>query len=303
MLKGFLLIFLVLSIQVFSQPRAEHNLVFDSLPKRWDEGIPLGNGWLGALIWQKENKLRLSLDRVDLWDDRPMPEIDKLKFSWVVEQVKKGEYDTVQKLGDLPYEKYPAPTKIPGAALEFDLNILGRARKVSLDISNGLCVIEFENGIRFNSYIHAASQVGYFGFENIKEELIPELVAPNFNTGDTGKTQNSVSGQSLERLGYEKGRLDNGEGFIRYHQPTWNGSYYEVLVKWQLFPGNRIIGQWTITNNKPAELPELKIKQKEPTGWPSHISWWKNYWEKSTVSLPDSLLERQYYLDMYKFGC
>jgi alpha-L-fucosidase 2 len=58
------------------------------LAKRWDEGIPLGNGWLGVLIWQKDNKLRMSLDRVDIWDDRPMPEIDKLKFKWVVEKVK-----------------------------------------------------------------------------------------------------------------------------------------------------------------------------------------------------------------------
>ena len=56
-----------------AQPKAEHNLVFDSLAKRWDEAIPLGNGWIGALIWQKGDKLRMSLDRVDLWDDRPMP--------------------------------------------------------------------------------------------------------------------------------------------------------------------------------------------------------------------------------------
>ncbi|MEO6290599.1 MAG: hypothetical protein ABIO76_11790, partial [Ginsengibacter sp.] len=46
----------------FCQVKPEHNLVFDSLPKRWDEAIPLGNGMLGALIWQKENMLRFSLD-------------------------------------------------------------------------------------------------------------------------------------------------------------------------------------------------------------------------------------------------
>ena len=136
--------FLMITIAFFSgyylqaQPKAEHNLVFDSLAKRWDEAIPLGNGWLGALIWQKNDKLRLSLDRVDLWDDRPMPEIDKLKFSWVVEQVKKGQYDTVQKVGDEPYEKYAAPTKIPGAALEFDLSKIGKVVSNKLDIKTGL---------------------------------------------------------------------------------------------------------------------------------------------------------------------
>ena len=294
---------LFVSVNIFAQPKPQHNLVFDTLAKRWDEGIPLGNGWLGVLIWQKENKLRLSLDRVDLWDDRPMPEIDKLKFKWVVEKVKLNQYDSVQKIGDEPYEKYPAPTKIPGAALEFDLNKIGKVKKVALEISSGLSVVEFENGVKFNNYIHATRQVGYFGFENINEDLIPELIIPNYNTGSSGKTGNSVSGQSLERLGYEKGTVKKGIDYILYHQPTWKNNYYEVLVKWFRFPGKRIIGEWTITNNQPASLPALNVLLKEPTGWPSHIAWWNDYWKRSSVSIPDPVLERQYYLDMYKFGC
>ena len=293
----------IFSLKLFAQPKPYHNLVFDSLAKSWDEGIPLGNGWLGALIWQKGNKLRMSLDRVDLWDDRPMPEIDKLKFSWVVEQVKKGEYDTVQKLGDHPYEKYAAPTKIPGAALEFDLHKLGKVKNVSLDISNGLCVVEFENGIHFNNYIHASRQEGYFGFENINEDIIPELIIPNYNTGNVGNEGNSVSGQGLERLGYKRGVVRKKAESILYHQPTWNGSYYEVLVRWKRFPGKKIIGEWTITNNQPAVLPELNTSLKEPTFWPTHVAWWNDYWKRSSVSVPDSILEKQYYLDMYKFGC
>ena len=294
---------LFVSLNISAQPKPQHNLVFDTLAKRWDEGIPLGNGWLGVLIWQNENKLRMSLDRVDLWDDRPMPEIDKLKFKWVVEKVKLNQYDSVQKIGDEPYEKYPAPTKIPGAALEFDLDKIGKVKKVSLDISNGLSIVEFENGVKFNNYIHASRQVGYFGFENTDEDLIPELIIPNYNTGSSGTTGNSVSGQSLERLGYEKGTVKKGIDYILYHQPTWKNNYYEVLVKWYHFPGKKIVGEWTITNNQPASLPALNVLLKEPTGWPSHIDWWDDYWKRSSVSIPDSILERQYYLDMYKFGC
>src|SRR5688572_21282779 len=298
-----LVYFILVPLLAFSQPKPQHNLVFDTLAKRWDEGIPLGNGWLGALIWQKDNKLRMSLDRVDLWDDRPMPEIDKLKFKWVVERVKLNQYDSVQKIGDEPYEKYPAPTKIPGAAIEFDLNMIGKVKKVSLDISNGLSVVEFENGVKFNNYIHATRQVGYFGFENINEDLIPELIIPNYNTGNSGKTGNSISGHGLERLGYQKGTVEKGFDYILYHQPTWKNNYYQVLVKWYRFPGKKIIGEWTITNNQPASLPAINVLVKEPTGWPSHSSWWNDYWKRSSVSIPDPLLERQYYLDKDKFGC
>jgi hypothetical protein len=95
---SFFIISIFSFISAAAQPKPQHNLKFNTLSKRWDEGIPLGNRWLGALIWQKGNNIRVSLDRVDLWDDRPMPEIDKLKFNWVVAQVKKGNTILYKKL-------------------------------------------------------------------------------------------------------------------------------------------------------------------------------------------------------------
>lgn len=296
------LIFLFQFLPVIAQPAPQHNLVFDSLAKRWDEAIPLGNGWLGALIWQKENKVRLSLDRVDLWDDRPMPEIDKLRFKWVIAQVKKGEYDTVQKIGDEPYEKYPAPTKIPGAALEFDISKLGKVVHNELDIKTALSTIKFENGIVFTNYIHAVKKVGYFSFENCTIDIVPSLMLPSYNSSANSKTGNSVEGQGLARLGYAKGSITKGKNFLFYHQPTWKNSYYEVLVQWTKF-SNKIIGQWTITQNKRATLRAINVAIEEPTGWDTHLAWWKDYWSRSAVSIPDTILAKQYYLEMYKFGC
>ena len=46
------------------------DLMSDSLAASWDEGMPLGNATVEALVWRKENALRLSLDRIDLWDLR-----------------------------------------------------------------------------------------------------------------------------------------------------------------------------------------------------------------------------------------
>ena len=34
----------------------------------------------------------------------------------------------------------------------------------------------------------------------------------------------------------------------------------------------------------------------------NHVKWWKDFWGKSSVKLPDELIEKQYYLELYKLG-
>ncbi len=287
-----------------AQPKPSHNLVFEQLPGRWDEGLPIGNGWLGALIWQKADRVRLSLDRVDLWDGRPMPVIDRLKFSWVVQQVKARSYDTVQAIGDRPYDTSAAPTKIPGAALEFNCTAFGKVEQAELDISTGLATVAFANGTKFLNYVHATRLAGYFGFEKLPGgPVLPELKIPAYQRATAAVNGNKVvDGQGLVTLGYGPGTVSQKQGEIRYHQPTYDGHYYEVLVRWKKSGTNGLVGCWTISIDSTATLPVMDMRTKEPTYWPEHLGWWQDYWGRSSVSLPDPLLEKQYYLDMYKFG-
>ncbi|MCU7548293.1 glycoside hydrolase family 95 protein [Chitinophagaceae bacterium LB-8] len=284
-----------------AQLKPQHNLQFNQLAERWDEAMPLGNGMLGALVWQKDNKLRLSLDRADLWDERKALDLSKFNFKWVEEQVLKKDYGPVQKLGDAPYDRIPYPTKLPAAAIEFDLGTFGKCVSNVLDIGTALNTVKFENGVVFNCYIHALQPQGYFSFENLP--AIPQLIIHNYNSGKSQEeSDNSHASQGLEKLGYEKGTVTKTANSIRYRQPTYNGHYYEVLVHWKTFPGNKMIGAWTISNNQPAVLPALNTAAKEPTGWNTHIRWWKNFWARSSVSLSDTLIEKQYYRELYKLG-
>lgn len=286
-----------------AQPKASHNLHFTQAPVQWDEALPIGNGWLGALVWQKDDRLRLSLDRADLWDDRPMPIIDQLRFSWVLDQVKKRQYDTVQAIGDRPYDQSAAPSKIPGAALEFATGSFGKMVAASLDISNGLASVEFANGSKCLNYVHASRMVGYFAFEKLPDDqLQPILIAPAYTVETTAAGNMVVDGQSLQKLGYAAGKIIKQQQEIRYRQPTWQGHYYEVLVRWKKMGKDGLIGAWTISVDSSAILPEIDMRKKEPTHWPEHLAWWRQFWSRSAVSLPDSLLEKQYYLELYKFG-
>ena len=100
-----------------------HGLHTDKLPLVWDEGIPLGNGIMGTLIWLKGENLRLALDRADLWDLRPVKEFSGPDYSYrfIQEAVKKNDLSEVYKRIDARTSQDIAPTKIPAGANEFGI--------------------------------------------------------------------------------------------------------------------------------------------------------------------------------------
>lgn len=306
MLKNFLLLFLFSVAMASAQPKPIHNLHLNQLSTRWDEAMPLGNGMLGALVWQKGDNLRLSLDRADLWDERKALDLSKFNFKWVEEMVHKKNYAPVQKLGDWPYDNIPYPTKLPAAAMEFPIAALGNVVSNELDIATAVNTIKFKNGAAFRTFVHATQPLGFFSFENLPassvNEMIPQPIIHNYNSGRSrAENDNSHAGEGLEKLGYDKGTVTKTANSIRYRQPTYNGRYYEVLIQWQTLSDNSITGSWTVADNASAVLP-ASSETGARGAMQSHLAWWKKYWAKSSVTLPDALVEKQYYLEMYKFG-
>ncbi|WP_164122327.1 glycosyl hydrolase family 95 catalytic domain-containing protein [Sphingobacterium sp. xlx-130] len=297
--------FLVVIIWIYCLPTSaqkakEHHLTFDHLASRWDEAIPLGNGMLGALVWQKENTLRFSLDRADLWDERKAFNIEEHDFNWVVQQVKKNDYSEVHQWGDRPYDASPYPTKLPAAALTFDLKALGKVTSNILDIHTATHTLTFDNGTVLKSFIHATAPIGYFEIEGVHAaHAVPSLVPHQYqSTHHDAGAASVVSGQNLSRLGYSQGKLVSDPDQQRIHQATYDGKYFEVLLQWKQVSAKKVTGFWTITNNTTATL-ETNIGS---SFLKSHQAWWQEYWSRSSVSIPDPLLEKQYYLDIYKLG-
>ncbi|HEY4198590.1 MAG TPA: glycoside hydrolase N-terminal domain-containing protein [Mucilaginibacter sp.] len=295
---------------VFGQsPR--HDLQFDALAKQWDEAIPLGNGMLGALIWQRSDHLRFSLDRADLWDLRPMKGLHRkeFKYQWVIDQVKKKDYAPVQKYLDAPYDAEPAPSKIPGGALEFDTKSWGSVQSVHLYLKNALCEVKWANGVTLKTFVHATAPVGWFRFENIKTDLAPQLIAPKYQ-GEVKVSGDPVGGDDLSRLGYSQGTIKQQGNSITYTQKGWGGFTYEINVQWKKINATTIEGVWSISSQYPGKkintLAPVIAQQALTRGYVndrvSHNAWWQNFWSKSAIHIPDTLLEKQWYLEQYKFG-
>ncbi|MQY78292.1 MAG: hypothetical protein GH151_03735 [Bacteroidetes bacterium] len=289
-----------------------HDLYFEKLATRWDEAIPLGNGMLGALIWQKGNNLRISLDRADLWDLRPMEtlNIPEFRFSWVYDQVNKEDYKPVQDLFDVPYNRNPAPTKIPAGALEFDISQLGEIEYIQLYLNHALCDVKWTNGARLLTFIHATIPVGWYRFENIPADVLPLLVPPPYCAKTNTGNANSVTGQDLRRLGYKKGEILQSDNAIFYKQEGWNGFYYEINTEWEIQKDGTLEGSWSISSQYPdmdkTESASSVVKEAINRGFEkdfiSHNDWWLDFRNQSSVTVPDPVLEKQWYLEMYKFG-
>ena len=81
-------------------------------------------------------------------------------------------------------------------------------------------------------------------------------------------------------------------------------------MRWKRINKQTIEGVWSISSQYPAKkintsasiTTQQALQRSYANDYVSHIRWWKNFWNKSSISIPDKLLEKQWYLEQYKFG-
>lgn len=309
----FILCAVCCCFRLTAQPLDKHDLTAGKLATTWDEAIPLGNATVGALIWQKGDRLRFSLDRADIWDMRPMAGLHREEFSykWVQGQVAKKDYKPVQQFFDAPYDREPAPSKIPAGALEFEIPGNPKVKSVRLSVARALCEVQWENGLSLKTFVHATEPVGWFRFEHVQSQLVPELIAPKYQ-GEVkeGGEVNSLVGDDLARLGYKQGTIDKRDQVITYNQEGWGGFRYEITVQWRSAGKGIIEGTWSVSSQYPDIRPNpssaILVKAGLDRGYAkdfqTHVVWWSRFWLQSSLRVPDPVLEKQWYLEQYKFG-
>ena len=122
----FLAAALPLSLAAASLPDPSLNPKLQAPIKTWDEAIPLGNGLLGGLVWGEDHTLRLSLDRGDLWDERPSKRFLEVRdrFNWATMQrlVAENRMAEFNDIFDSNYDYDGPPTKLPAGRLEITLD-------------------------------------------------------------------------------------------------------------------------------------------------------------------------------------
>jgi len=280
---------------------------YDTPALTWDEGLPLGNGVLGALVWGTGRPLKISLDRTDLWDTRVIPEFHSADYTYdnVLRWHREGKHDELKNLLEEPYNRPANPTKIPAGRIELVANNDAVVQFSELDLYTATVYVQLGN-TPIRIFVHATENVGIIVLP-AKTDVTIRLNNPLFNSD--AATNVPADKTALTHLGYPVVERYDSNTYQSFRQKGWEKFCYAGYLAWHNQNGERVYA-WTITSNHdgtdPLEVARERVTNvlscdtKEMFG--THCAWWNNYWQKSCISLPNKRIEKQWFLDTYKFG-
>ena len=275
--------------------------------KNWDEGLPLGNGMIGSLIFGSD-KLCFSLDRGGLWDLTPPQEYKESGYNYqnLVKLVRSGkagneaDWKEYKRLFDGTY-KYSYPTKINAGQIFFDFEITPDT-VFSLDICDGLAVIKNKNGY-VKTFVSADKKVGVAILgKNIGYSVkFPEYYFKK-------SVMDGLGNDEKKPLGYENTIVKNIDGVVCYINKMHDGTTFGIAIKETERGLKKELRYYVF--NKPTEGEAFEdIKETFSASelsfsalYKTHKKWWDNYWKESEITIPDKMLEKTYYLSYYLFG-
>ena len=116
----------------------------------WDEAIPLGNGKLGSLVYGEGKPLKISVDRVDLWDERLHPNTLEKDFNYkklvaLSRSNLNADWAERERLFEMrPSKAYP--TKLTAGSLELYFSKNTENIKTRLSLEKGIASINLDEG-------------------------------------------------------------------------------------------------------------------------------------------------------------
>jgi len=262
---------------------------------RWDEAIPLGNGMLGGLFWGEGNSLRLSLDRGDLWDERPAPGDPLAHFTYfrMAEMVAQKNNAGISEIVDQQGYTQPHPTKIPAGRLELEFVPGEKVSAFALDFATATGKATFAEGGRAEVFFSAASPVAVMRVTGVS--LVGfRLVTP-------------AAARLLHFPGAEEGEEGAAQWFV---QTTAEDHKFCVYAQTRKMADATIVAAAVAFS--PADgthvlaVARARVEGAIKAGYQMllkpHVDWWKGFWAKSSVNFPDAALLRHYQFGQYIYG-
>lgn len=264
----------------------------------WDEAVPLGNGTMGVLLWGETNTLRLSLDRGDLWDERPAKRFLEVRdqFTWktMQELVASNRMKDFDRIFDSNYGG-GSPTKLPAGRVEITLEPGQSVETFELNLASAEGIARFQNGKELRAFVNAAG--------------VKTPVAMVKISGPPLKDVRLRSPDSVQKLGYPPAQFGESQGYRWFDQEAADGFAYAVCVGWKRVGDTTLLAVTVATSGEgktPQAIARSRVASALKHGYDKllaeHSRRWTQFWQRSQVVLPESHILRHYYLVRYFYG-
>ena len=261
--------------------------------RTWDEAVPLGNGLLGGLLWGEDNTIRLSLDRGDLWDERPAPDMpwEKFNFANLIRLVQEQKAGEITAIFDRNYSA-AHPTKIPAGRLEIVLEPTQQVQRFELAMAAAQGRAWLQDGTQLDVFFSATEPVALLRI-----------------SGAGPKSLRLLPPASVKALGYPDPRTGSEAGTQWFLQAAAEGLSYCVCLHTRRIDDATLLAV-TVTSTRdgadPVAIARQRVSAALDSGYDAllaaHTAWWSKFWSQSQVTVPDVEIQRHYNLVRYFYG-
>ena len=311
------------------------NIVNRGLAAEWFDGMPLGNGDLGALMICRQRELSFALGKSDLWDNRCDNGEGKRTsfkafetFSELKKHIEQQNWDIIEK----QFTKSSARWKgkfmmLPAAKFRIDTDRFEKEIELKhfhrrLDMQRGIAESSFETRVR-KQHTEAVVSFSHSVFAlKLSCKLDPSKGCPprpmTFGM-DLYLDINPVDEKAKIKAAFKDGVFyKTVKGYYKVEYTValkavngkimYDGKNDRVTVEAKK-GGEFFVYAAVVSNNDSSDtLKEAaaRVKKAARKGYEAikrdNRQWWKKFWSKSTVEIPDNRLLRQYNFGLYLLG-
>ena len=280
---------------------AQHDLVWEEIPKQWNEGAFVGNGQVGMMIYANmgDNRLDFHIGRHDVTDHRLAP--DK-KTSMGVKGANLFDYSRLD-IGSMLLR--PAG-KILTMKLRQDL----WNAEVRGTITTDLGEITFRAFTPYNRMLNLIELSSTEKKDGKDVDFHWEWKAGNPISPRVLANPESKAGKDYALN--PKPEIKKVDGIDVCVQPLLAGGDYATAWKETKVKENSSLIYIATANEIPASNISAKVAVKTIKDAASiklsklkkaHRNWWHDYYQKSFISIPDGRMESFFWIQMYKMAC
>ncbi|MFA7157865.1 MAG: glycoside hydrolase family 95-like protein [Kiritimatiellia bacterium] len=298
---------------------AQHDLVYETAPARWLDGIPLGNGDMGAVIWGRGAPLTISLDKGDIWERRFHRPQDR-RYNYrnlkrlIAERREDESREIFERMRLLRLDPRPTRLPLPQLALDFGGKFRGFSGRLSLRGAAAEGEMIFPAG-RAAWSCRVQSDRNLLVFEIMRRGRCPRaraaIVREIFNRSMQaswcrGLTINAL----LKKWGYPAPVCEQSGACWKYYQEIPGGGNYAICLKTvESGSAQRILVSIAYSERSGLSAAEAFTTVEQAShGKPaelirSHRVFWHAFWRKSRLHIPDAKMENLFYAELYKLAC